>query len=50
VGLFRPISWDEWLANFEVNQCAFVYDDAPSRPPSYRYRIVKADDWKEFLH
>ena len=49
VGLFRPISWEEWLTNFDVHQWAFVYEDDGSRPPSNRYRIVKADDWKELL-
>lgn len=48
-GVFRPISWEEWLTNFDVHQCAFVYEDDASRPPSNRYRIVKADDWKELL-
>ncbi len=49
VSLFRPITWDEWLTNFDIHQCAFVYEDEPSRPPSNRYRIVKAADWKELL-
>ena len=49
VGAFRPISWDEWLANFEHHGCAFVYDDNSSRPLSSRYRIVKAEDWKDLL-
>ena len=48
-GLFRPISWDEWLTNFDVHQCAFVYENEESRPPSNRYRIVKAEDCKELL-
>src|SRR5262245_9879353 len=43
VGLFRPISWDEWLENFDHHGCAFVYDDESTRPPSTRYRIVKAE-------
>ena len=47
---FRPISWEEWLTNFDVHQCAFVYeDDDASRPPSNRYHIVKAEEWKELL-
>ncbi len=49
IGLFRPISWDEWLTNFDVHQCAFVYENDDARPPSNRYRIVKAEDWKELL-
>ena len=49
VGLFRPITWDEWLTNFDIHQCAFVYENEPSRPPSSRYRIVKAEDWGELL-
>jgi hypothetical protein len=49
VGLFRPIDWDEWLANFDRHECAFVYDDEPAKPPSTRYRIVKADEWSDLL-
>ena len=48
-GAFRPINWDEWLANFDLYECAFVYDDDSSRPPSNGYRIVKAEDWKDLL-
>ena len=48
-GVFRPISWDEWLANFDLHECAFVYDNDSSRPPSNGYRIVKAEDWKDLL-
>lgn len=47
--LFRPITWDEWLSNFNEHDCAFVYDHGESRPLSTRYRIVKASDWEEFL-
>ncbi len=48
---FRPIAWDEWLRNFDQHECAFVYDsDAGDDAVSNRYRIVKAADWKEFLH
>jgi hypothetical protein len=49
VSVFRPISWEEWLANFERHECAFVFDSYTSRPLSSRYRIVKAEDWKDFL-
>ena len=50
VGAFRPIDWDEWLANFDSHECAFVYDDdESSRPPSSRYRIVKAAEWQNLL-
>ena len=49
MGTFRPIAWDEWLANFDHHECAFVYEDETSRPPSGRYRIVKAEDWKDLL-
>lgn len=45
---FRPITWEEWLENFDSHQCAFVYDES-EEPRSSRYRIVKADDWKAFL-
>src|SRR5262245_63353331 len=48
-GLFRPIAWDEWFANFDAYGCAFVFDNDPSRPPSNRYRIVNAEDWKDLL-
>jgi hypothetical protein len=50
VSVFRPIGWDEWLANFDRNQCAFVYDIDTSRPLNSRYRIVKAEDWGDFLY
>ena len=49
VSAFRPISWEEWLANFDFHQCAFVYDNDTSKPASNRYRIVKAEDWKHLL-
>ena len=49
VGVFRPISWEEWLANFERHECAFVYDNEATKPLSNRYRIVKAADWKDLL-
>jgi hypothetical protein len=49
VGAFRPISWEEWLANFEQYECAFVYDNEATQPRSNRYRIVKAADWKDLL-
>ena len=49
VGVFRPITWDEWLGNFDHHECAFVYDDEGARPPSNRYRIVKAADWQNLL-
>jgi hypothetical protein len=50
-GLFRPISWDEWFANFDSHQLAFIFDnDSPSpASPSNRYRLVKADDWKDTI-
>jgi hypothetical protein len=49
VSVFRSITWEEWLANFDRHQCAFVFDSDTSRPLSSRYRIVKAEDWKDFL-
>jgi hypothetical protein len=50
VGAFRQITWDEWLANFDHHECAFVYDDDDGkRPPGNRYRIVKATDWQNLL-
>ena len=48
-GAYRPIEWDEWFENFDQHQCAFVYDKEGSTPPSNRYRIVKASEWKDFL-
>jgi hypothetical protein len=48
--LFRPIGWDEWLQNFDAHECAFVFDDdSDKKPLSSRYRIVKAEDWKDLL-
>ena len=48
-GLFRSIAWDEWFANFDRHQCAFVFDSDSSQPMSNRYRIVKAEDWKDYV-
>ena len=49
-GAYRPISWDEWLDNFDRHDCAFVFDNDPdTNAPSSRYRIVKAWEWKDFL-
>ncbi len=49
-GQFRPISWDEWLANFDRHACAFVYEnDSAEGHLAYRYRIVKASEWKDLL-
>jgi|SRR5688572_10311791 hypothetical protein len=43
-GRFRPISWDEWFANFEAHDLVFVYErDAPHQSLSYRYRLTKRD-------
>jgi len=46
VGPFRPISWDEWFANFDQHQLSFVYEDAADDGGtlSCRYRIVSASD------
>ena len=47
-GLYRPITWEEWFANFDRHELAFVYDnDDPSGRLSNRYRIVKAADVAE---
>jgi hypothetical protein len=45
-GVFRPISWEEWFANFDEHQLAFVYEDSPEAGSnlSGRYRIVRAAD------
>ena len=48
-GPYRPISWDEWLSNFDEHGCAFVYDNDADTPLSSRYRIVKAEEWKDVL-
>jgi hypothetical protein len=49
-GQFRPISWAEWFENFDEHQLAFVFDnDASAGSPSNRYRLVKAEDWKEVI-
>lgn len=48
-GAYRPISWDEWLGNFDQHECAFVYDNDGDTPLSSRYRIVKAAEWKDRL-
>jgi hypothetical protein len=48
-GMFRPISWEEWFANFDSHGCAFVFENTSNKPPSNRYRIVKADDWKDLF-
>ena len=47
-GLYRPISWDEWFANFDRHLCAFVFEtDGADGTASNRYRIVKAAEWKD---
>ena len=43
---FRPITWEEWLGNFDSHHYAFVYDNESEQPLSSRYRIVKADEWE----
>lgn len=48
-GTYRPISWEEWFGNFDTHECAFVYDNDITTPPSSRYRIVKAAEWKDLL-
>jgi hypothetical protein len=40
-GVFRPITWDEWLQYFTEHDLLFVYDaDVPGGPPNNRYRLV----------
>lgn len=50
---FRPISWEEWFDNFDRHQLAFVFDNdaagGDDGPPSSRYRIVKAEEWKGLI-
>ena len=48
-GAYRPIDWDEWLGNFDLHECAFVYDNDTSTPLSSRYRIVKAKEWEDLI-
>ena len=49
-GSFRPIGWGEWFENFDRHQLAFVFDnDSETGSPSNRYRIVKAEEWKELI-
>jgi hypothetical protein len=49
-GSFRPISWEEWFANFDRHLCAFVYEtDRPGAKDSNRYRIVKAAEFKDLI-
>jgi hypothetical protein len=41
VGVFRPITWDEWLEHFTQHDLLFVYeDDLPGQPPNNKYRLV----------
>jgi hypothetical protein len=43
---FRPITWDEWFANFDLHGLIFVHDnDGQQKSPSNRYQIVKHEDW-----
>jgi hypothetical protein len=47
VGVFRPITWNEWFDNFETHELVFVYErDKSGRSPSYRYRLVKLESLK----
>jgi hypothetical protein len=49
-GSFRPIAWSEWFENFDRHQLAFVFDnDSETGSPSNRYRLVKAEEWKELI-
>jgi hypothetical protein len=49
VGAFRPISWEEWFANFDRYELAFLYENPTDEGAglSYRYRIVRAADLEE---
>jgi hypothetical protein len=41
---FRPITWAEWLDNFETHELVFVYErDRTGQAQSYRYRLTKLD-------
>jgi hypothetical protein len=42
VGRFRPITWEEWFANFETHELIFVFErDRAGHAPGSRYRFVK---------
>jgi hypothetical protein len=48
---FRPITWDEWFANFEQHGLLFLFEnDRDNEPPSPLYRLVKAADWNGVVH
>jgi hypothetical protein len=50
VGRFRPITWEEWFEHFDCEGLVFVYEEtADAVPPNPRYRIVKAEDWKDHI-
>jgi len=41
-GRFRPISWEEWLQNFQRYDLLFVYERVKAdATPSPRYRIMQ---------
>jgi hypothetical protein len=42
-GRLRPISWEEWFANFDRHELTFVYEDRSETNATYR--IVKTSDW-----
>jgi hypothetical protein len=43
-GRFRPISWQEWLENFDTHELVFVFErDRIGVATSYRYRLLKMD-------
>jgi hypothetical protein len=44
-GRLRPITWEEWFANFDRHQLTFVYEDHSETNATYR--IVKAEDWSD---
>lgn len=38
---FRPISWEEWFANFHHHKLLFIYErEVPGQTPSGLYRLV----------
>jgi hypothetical protein len=43
-GRFRPITWDEWFANFETHELVFVFErDRANATPSGRYHLTTVD-------
>jgi len=47
LGPYRPISWDEWIEQFQKHDLVFVYErNRPDQVPSARYRLLKMESLK----